>query len=539
MFSVSPLARLSCLLLAALVLAGCAPRETAVEQGNREQILHRGIGHDLADLDPHLATLASDYNVLSALLEGLVAEDPVDLHPVPGVAERWDVSPDGLTYTFTLRAEAKWSNGDPVTAQDFIASWRRMLTPSLGATNASLLYVIQGAEAFNKGTAGFDQVGLVAPDAHTLRVTLEHPTPYFLSLLNHTAWFPIHAATLAKYGPVDRRGNDWARPGRFVGNGPFNLKSWRRGQEIVVEKSLTYWDHARVRLTAIHFHAIDSLDTEERAFRTGQLHLTEALPPGKIDAYRRDAPQWLRIDPLLGTEFYRLNVTRPFLNDARVRRALALAVDRQALVTNVLRGGQAPATAFTPPGIAGYTPAASLPTDVDQARRLLTEAGYPDGKGLPTFELLYNSSETHRLVAEAVQEMWRRELGVNVRLVNQELKGTLEARRSGNYQILRSVWTADYADPSSFLDIWRSDDGNNYTGWASADYDALLFAAARASDPARRHALFEKAETLLIDAAPFVPLYHYTHVFLIQPSVKGWYPTVLDHHPYKAVWLEK
>ena len=234
-FSVSPLVRLSCLLLAALVLAGCAPRETAVEQGNREQILHRGIGHDLADLDPHLATLASDYNVLSALLEGLVAEDPVDLHPVPGVAERWDVSPDGLTYTFTLRAEAKWSNGDPVTAQDFIASWRRMLTPSLGATNASLLYVIQGAEAFNKGTAGFDQVGLVAPDAHTLRVTLEHPTPYFLSLLNHTAWFPVHAATLAKYGPVDRRGNDWARPGRFVGNGPFNLKSWRSGQEIVVK----------------------------------------------------------------------------------------------------------------------------------------------------------------------------------------------------------------------------------------------------------------------------------------------------------------
>jgi oligopeptide transport system substrate-binding protein len=527
------------LLFAAVLLAGCGPRETAVEHGNREQILHRGIGHDLADLDPHLATLASDYNVLSALLEGLVSEDPVDLHPVPGVAERWELSPDRLTYTFTLRPDARWSNGDPVTAQDFIASWRRMLTPSLGASNATLLYVIQGAEAFNKGAAGFDQVGLVAPNAHTLRVTLEHPTPYFLSLLNHTAWFPIHEPTIAKYGPVDRRGNPWARPGRFVGNGPFNLKSWRHGQEIVVEKSLTYWDHARVRLTAIHFHAIDSLDTEERAFRTGQLHLTEALPPGKIDTYRHNSPHLLRIDPLLGTEFFRFNVTRPFLNDPRIRRALALAVDRPALVDKILRGGQTPATAFTPPGIAGYTPTAAIPTDFDQARRLLADAGYPGGKGLPTFELLYNSSETHRVVAEAVQEMWRRELGVEVRLVNQELKGVLDARRTGDFQILRSVWTADYADPSSFLDIWRSDSGNNYTGWASPDYDELLFTAARTSDPAARNALFQKAEALLLASAPFIPLYHYTHVFLIQPSVKGWYPTVLDHHPYKAVWLEK
>jgi len=521
-----------------LFLSACSPRETAVERGNREQILHRGIGHDLASLDPQLATQASDYNVLSALLEGLVAEDPVDLHPVPGVAERWEISTDRLTYTFFLRSNARWSNGDPVTAQDFISSWHRILTPSLGADDASLLYVIQGAEAFNKGLVAFDQVGLVASDAHTLRVTLEHPTSYFLSLLNHAAWFPVHLRTIEKFGSSADRNNPWARPGRFVGNGPFNLTAWHAGQDIVVEKSSTYWDSANVRLHGIVFYAIDSLDVEERAFRAQQLHVTDALPPGKVDAYRSDNPQILRIDPLLGTYFYRLNTTRPFLSEVRIRRALALAIDRDAIVEKILRGGQLPAHAFIPPNTAGYTPTAALPTDFEAARRLLAEAGYPGGKGLPTFELLFNNSESHRLIAEAIQEMWRRELGIEVRLVNQDRKSTLEARRAGTYQIMRDVWIADFVDPASFLDIFRSDSGNNYTGWKNPDYDALLFTAARENDPAARIQLFQKAEAILLNAAPIIPIYYYTHVFLIQPSVKGWHPTLLDHHPYKHVWLE-
>ncbi len=519
-------------------LGGCIDRETPVERGNREQILHRGIGHDLAGLDPQLATMASDYSVLSALFEGLVAEDPVDLHPVPGVAERWDVSPDGLTYTFTLRSTARWSDGTPVTAQDFVDSWRRALSPELGSDYAHLLFVIQGAEAFNKHLAGFDQVGLAATDPRTLRVTLEHPTPYFLSLLNHQVWFPVQRAAVEKQGSFTDRTNPWARPGHFVGNGPFNLKTWRTGQEIVVTKSSTYWDSANVRLVAIHFHTIDSLDAEERAFRAQQLHITDALPPGKADVYRRDAPELLRIDPLLGTYFYRLNTQRPVLNDMRVRRALAMAVDRDAIVDKILRGGQRPAHSFVPPGTAGYTPAATVPTDFAAARKLLAEAGYPGGKGLPEFELLFNSSESHRLIAEAIQEMWRRELGVEVRLSNQEEKSVLETRRAGNYQILRSSWIADFVDPASFLEIWAGDSGNNYTSWKSADYDALLFSAARETDRTKRYALLQKAEGILLDGAPIVPIYHYTHVFLIQPSVHGWNPTLLDHHPYKHVWLE-
>lgn len=525
--------------LFAAVLSGCAKRETAVMRGDRAQVLHRGLGPEPADLDPQLATSANDYHVISALFEGLVAEDPVDLHPVPGVAERWEVSPDGLSHTFHLRANARWSNGETVTARDFLASYRRILTPSLGADNASLLYVLQGAEAFHKGqVADFAQVGVAAPDDRTLILTLEHPTPYFLSLLQHWAWFPVPLSTIEKNGGTTQRGNPWTRPGTFVGNGAFTLKEWRTSQKIVVSKSPTYWDAAAVRLQEIHLYPIESRDAEERAFRSGQLHVTEALPPAKVDTYRREQPALLRIDPYLGTEFYRLNVTRPFLNEKKVRRALALAVDRAAIVDKILRGGQVAAHAFTPPGTAGYTAAATIPTDVTEARRLLAEAGYPGGRGAPTLELLFNTSETHRLVAEAVQQMWRAELGLDVRLVNQEFKTLIDARRLGAFQVLRSVWIGDYIDPATFLHIWRSDSGNNYTGWSNTTYDQLTFQAARTAEATARHQLLQKAEAILLEEAPLVPLYHYTHVFLLQPSVKGWHSNLLDHHPYKHVWLE-
>jgi len=530
---------LPCLCALAAVFSGCTRRETAVQRGDRDQVLYRGLGYEISGLDPHLATGLSEYSVISALFEGLVAEDPVDLHPVPGVAESWEVSPDGLVYTFHLRAGAKWSNGEPVTAQDFVDSWRRALSPALAAPNASMLYVVRGAEDFNQGRlADFSRVGATAPDARTLRVTLTQPTPQFPAMLNQTVWFPVNLRSLAASGPPDARGNPWAQPGRLVGNGPFVLKSWRPGQEIVVEKSPAYWDAARVRLQAIRFFPFDSVDAAERAFRAGQLHLTETLPIGKIDAYRRESPQLLRTDPVLDTYFFRLNVRRAPLNDERVRRALSLAIDRQLIVGKILRGGQQPATAFTPPGLPGYTPPAAVTTDFAEARRLLAAAGFPGGQGLPPIDLLYNTSENHRAVCEAVQEMWRRELGLEVRLVNEELKAVLADRQAGHYQILLYDWQADYLDAASFLDVWRGDSGNNNTGWSSADYDRLLAAAARTADPAARAALFQQAERLLLADAPIIPLYFNTHVFLLQPAVKNWHPTLLDHHPYKYVYLE-
>jgi oligopeptide transport system substrate-binding protein len=525
--------------VAIAILPGCSKPETAVQRGDREQVLHRGAGYDVADLDPQTAVNIAEMDIASALFEGLVTEDPVDLHPVPGVAASWDVSADRLTYTFRLRAESKWSDGTPVTSADFVASWRRMLTPTFAAENAGLLYVLQGAEAFHKGaTTDFAQVGVVAPDAHTLRLTLEHPVPYFLSLLVHPAWLPVPLAVIEKTGGAYDRGNRWTRPGHLVGNGAFILKTWRPNQEIRVEKSATYWDAATVRLHAIVFHPIDSKDAEERAFRAGQLHVTYVLPFGKAETYRRDAPQFLRSDPYLDTYFLRLNTARPPFNDERIRHALALAIDRTAMVEKVLRGGQRAATAITPPGLPDYTPPAGPDHDVAAARRLLAEAGFPNGQGAPPIELLFNTSENFRVLAEALQEMWRRELGLDVRLVNQEFKVVLSERRAGRYQMLLSDWVGDYLDASTFLEPWRSDSGNNHTGWGNVDYDTLLFAAARNPDPASRAGQLQKAEILLLNAAPIIPLYYNNHTFLLRPSVKGWHPTLLDHHPYKHVWLE-
>ncbi|MCF3652193.1 peptide ABC transporter substrate-binding protein [Synoicihabitans lomoniglobus] len=522
----------------ALLLTGCKPRETNVETGNRTHTLHRGMGPALADLDPHLATGTTDYNVLSALFEGLVAEDPVDLHPVPGVAESWTVSADGITYTFHLRTDAVWSNGDPLTAQNFVNSWQRVLTPSLTADYANLLYVLAGARAYHQGeTTDFSTVGVAAPDRHTLRVTLAYPAPYFLSLLQHWMWYPVHLPSIAAVGSPTTRGTPWARPGTMVCNGPFELESWQNHERIVVRKNPFYWDADTVRLDAIHFHPFEGVDTEERAFRSGQIHLTDALPIAKIVSYREDKPELLRIDPYLGTYFFRFNTSRPFLDNQFVRRALSLAVDRTAIVEKVLRGGQIPSAAFTPTGTAGYQPPEGLRTDFDQARNLLMSAGYPMGRGAPSVEILFNTSENHKLVGEAIQEMWRRELGLEVTLRNMENKTVLSSRRAGDFDVLRSVWIADYADPTSFLDVWRGDSGNNYTGWADADYDALLSQAARAPNQAARFDLLQRAESLLLERAPIIPIYTFTHIFVKRPEVRGWHPTLLDHHPYKHVWL--
>lgn len=528
---------LSAILLGMLPSA-CVQRETAVQRGNREQVLHRSLGYDVTDLDPHVVTGIAEGEVLRALFEGLVNQDPVDLHPIPGVAERWEVSPDGLVYTFHLRADARWSNGTPVTAQDFVASFRRVLTPELAADYAHMLYVLQGAEAYHKGTnRDFSLVGVSATSPRVLRLQLEHPAPYFLALLVNPVWRPVPLATIEQHGRWDQRGNPWTRPERMVSNGPFVLKKWTPNQVIIVEKSPTYWDAARVRLNGVHFYPIDSRDAEERAFRAGQLHLTDAVPFAKIAAYKRDAPHLLRVDPYLGTEFLRLNTRRAPFNDARIRRAFSLAIDRETLV-KALGGEVKPAQAFTPPGTAGYTSVAQIRGDAAAARQLLKDAGYEGGRGLPVIEFLYPNSENVRVMAEALQEMWRRNLGVEVRLLNQELKVTFAARRTGDYQLMRSNWIGDYLDAGTFLEIFRGDSGNNHTGWAEPAYDAILFAAARTADPAARIELLQKAEAMLLEAAPIIPVYHYMHVFLKQPSVRGWHPTLLDHHPYQHVWLE-
>ena len=525
--------------LAVAINPGCKKRETDVERGIREQVLHRGLSADLASFDPHLISGLPEINVASALFEGLVGEHPETGAPVPAVAERWETSADGLNWTFHLRANARWSNGEPVTAHDFVASIRRVLTKSLTADNAAMLFVLANAEAWYQGGVNdFARVGAQAPDDRTLRLTLAHPAPYLPSLLTHPIWYPVHLPTLEKNGGSTIRDTRWTEPATMVGNGPFVLKIAQRGQVIIADKSPTYWDAANVRLNSIHFHPAADVDGEERAFRAGQLHLTEALPVAKVDSYRKEKSPALRISPFLDTYFYRLNTTRPGLDNPLVRRALSLAIDRRVITEKITRGGQQPATAFTPPGTGDYTPPSVLRTDLVEARRLLAEAGYPEGRGLPPMEITINTSGNHRVIAEAVQQMWR-QLGVPVAVNNMEMASLFAKRRALDYSVMRAEWVADYADPKSFLDVFRGGSNNNHTGWNNLTYDAALHAADRTTDPAARHDLMKQAETVLLEELPIIPIYHFTTVRLVHPAVRGWHPLPLDRHPYKHVWLEE
>jgi len=480
---------------------------------------------------------------LTALLEGLIRPNPETLAPEPAVAESWDIDADGTVYTFQLREDARWSNGDPVTAGDFVFSYRRMLSPRLGAQYASLLYPLKNAAAYNRGEIhDFSQVGVTALDDRTLKITLEEPIPYFLSLLTHYTWFPVHPETIRKFGPIDQRASRWTRPENYVGNGPFTLEEWNVHELIDVERNPQYWDASNVWLRGIRFLPIDNLNTEERAFRAGQVHVTNSVPLQKVATYQQQNPDVLFTAPYLGVYYYAVNTKRPPLDDPRIRRALGLAIDREAITENILRAGQIPAHHFTPPDTAGYTAKARLPEGYDAntaaARRLLAEAGFPNGQGIPEIELLYNTSESHKTIAESIQRMWKEQLGIDAALVNQDWKVYLQSRRRGEFDVVRAAWIGDYVDPSTFLDLLASWSGNNITGWASNEYDRLLAAAAAESDPAKRFALFQQAEAILIEELPVIPIYFYVSAYLLDPSVKGWYPNILDQHPYTAIRLQ-
>ncbi len=526
--------------LAAISLsAGCGKHETNVERGNREGELHISIGSEPTDVDPHIVSELSAAKVIQALFDPLVTFEPVTLAPKPALAERWEVSPDGLTYTFHLRADAKWSNGEPVTAQDCVDSYHRILMPSLAANYASFLYLLRGAEAFNQGkTMDSSTVAAAAPDARTLVLTLTHPAPYFLQVLLNSCWRPINVRSIAKYGDPYQRGTSWTRADRLVTSGPFVLKEWNAHQHILLEKSSTYYDRAQVRLNAVRFYPTDSIDAEERMFRAGQLHMTWALPLSKVRPLEQEHSPALREDLQLQTYFFRFNVRRAPFEDARIRRALSLALDRQTIADKVLPGGRKPAMTFVPP-LKDYTPPVRTAYDVAAARQLLADAGHANGQGLPPIEILYNNSEILRMVSEAVQQMWHRDLGLDVKLVNQEYKVVLASRRSGDYQALLGDWTADYLDATTYLDMWRSDNGNNLTGWSDPAYDALADRADHTADSAARAAILAQEEAFVLDAAPIAPIYFNTHVYLLHPSVKGWQPTPMDHSDYRYVWLEK
>lgn len=527
------------MLLVGLV-AGCSSdRKTPVELGIEQQIMHIGNGTEPSDIDPHGNSGQPDSQIKRALFEGLVSRAADTLDIIPGVAESWEISDDGLTYTFTLRKNARWSNGEPVTAHDFVWTWKRGMSPDLGNPYAYMFFVFKNAEAYHTGEIeDFSEVGISALDDHTLQFELTGPTPYILQLLSFKTMYPVHRATLEKFNAVNQLATAWTRPENFVGNGPFVIKDWVVNQVLSVRKNDQYWDSDNIKLNEIHFHAVQSITAEERMFRAGQLHMTMFLPPEKVEAYRGENNPAFNSFPLYSTYYYALNTKRPPLDDVRVRKALAYAVDRTLLTERVMKGGEIPAYAFTPPDEKGYIPAAKMPEDVALARQLLAEAGYPEGKGFPRLTILYNTLEHHQTIAVVLQQMWKERLGIDVNLQNEDWKVWLASINLGNFDISRSGWGGDYVDPNTFLDVHLTGGGNNKSNWSNARYDELIRLAAQTNDQQERFAYFQQAEAILVEEAPIIPLYTYVRNRLVHPSVKNWHDNMLDDYFYRNVYLE-
>ena len=622
-------------LLFLIIFVGCSKAIAPVDSALDQQILHFGNGSEPQGLDPHVVTGVPEHHLLIAMCEGLTISNPEGGENLAGVAETWDISGDGITYTFNLNKTAKWSNGDALIAEDFVWSWMRILTPSLASQYSDMLYYIEGAEkyyfskslplealglleyilnekklsdyhatantflnsnvldledltlksdidpklffellediealkssmippnfiknfiepkasmlqiidtwGFNNITPAFnfDEVGVKAIDRHTLIVTLRSPTPFFISLLSHYSTYPVHKNTVLKHGTIDDRRGLWTRPGNFVCNGPMNLKTWELNKQIIVEKNPLYWDADNVRLNEIRYYPVSDESTEDRMFRAGQLHVTNVVPLEKCPVYIADKNPDLRIEPYMGTYFYRVNTKHPVLKDKRVRLALAYALNRKQIVEKVSKCGQAAAYSFTPPGIAGYNPDTSIPFDPELAKSLLAEAGYEDVSTFPVLEILYNTQEGHRKIALAVQQMWEQNLGIKVQLVNQDWKVYLAREMTGDFQISRAGWIGDYEDPNTFLDTLRPNRGNNKTGWENEEYDSLIDTANSTYDQALRYEYLNKAEKLLISEMPIIPIYTYVKAYQISSDVKGWSPNIIDTHHPKYIYLER
>ncbi|MBV8641030.1 MAG: peptide ABC transporter substrate-binding protein [Verrucomicrobia bacterium] len=511
-----------------------------LQEANKNKILLLTVGSEPRTLDPQAAQGVTEHHIIMAMIEGLVAPSIDDQSKVvPGMADRWEHNDDYSVWTFHIGENRKWSNGDPVTAQDFVFSYKRMLTASFGAQYSENLFILKGAEDYYRGKiTDFEQVGVKALDDYTLRIELVGPTPYLLSLVQHDSWLPVNPKAILSFGKIDTRDSKWTSAANFVGNGPFKMKSWRPNDVIEVVRNPLYWDAENVKLNGINFYSIENLNTMERAFQAGQLHKTDQVPLDKVPYYRRTHPELIRIDPYEGTYFYRINVARKPLNDPKVRLALNLAVDREAIVKNILREDQKPATGYTPPGMGDYKPLNKIVYDPARARQLLAEAGYPNGKGFPKFTIHFNTLESHRAIAEAIQQMWKEELNIDVGLENQEWKVYLDTQNNKNYDLSRSAWIGDFMDPVTFLSMWTTGNGNNNTNWGNPKFDALIEQATRTGDPNARLEILHQAEDLFLSEAPVVLVYWYTNAYLLQPSVQNWNPLVLGNHNYKYIDLK-
>ncbi len=532
-------------LLLAASLVACAPDSSApgaAADGSRAaatpagNILRRGNGAEPQTLDPHRAQGVPASNILRDLFEGLVSEAP-DGSLVPGVAESWSISEDGLTYRFKLRADARWSNGDPVTAQDFVFSLRRSIDPATLSVYSSVLYPILNAAAIAGGELPPEQLGVVALDAQTLEIRLHGPTPYLLGLLTHSTTYPVHQPSLVAAG------ERFARPGTLVSNGAYGLSDWVVQSHISLQRNPNYWDDADTRIEEVWYYPIENQDAELKRYRADELDITEVVPYKQLGWVRENLGDELKISPYLGSYYYGFNLTRPpFKDQPKLRRALAMAIDRDIITQKVTGAGEIPAYGWVPP-VQGYSPqqaswASWTQAERDaQARRLLAEAGYGPENPLKV-ELLYNTQQNHKRIAVAVSAMWKQTLGVQTSLANQEWKVFLDTRNRRETQVFRDGWIGDYDDAFSFSELLHSANQMNNPGYASERYDGLLDQAAAEPDIEKRRALLEEAERVMLDDLPIIPIYVYVSKHLVKPWVEGYTPNIMDRHYSKDLSIQ-
>ena len=522
------MSRFRSLLIATLLLG------TAALPAAAESIYNRGNSADPESLDPHKTSTVYEAHILRDVFEGLVMQDPTsDL--IPGVAESWTVSPDGKTYTFKLRPDAVWSNGDPVTAEDFVYSFRRLEDPATGAEYASMLYVIKNGEEVNTGKAKPEELGVRAVDAKTFEVTLKSPTPYFLEMLTHQAAYPVNKASIEKFG------GEWIKPGNLVSNGAFTLTEFIPNDHIKLVKNPKFHAAGEVKLDVVNYIPTEDRSTAIKRYEAGELDSNDDLPTEQLADLKKKFGDQVKLGPYLGTYYYAIKTDKAPWNNPKLRRAISLIIDRDFLAEKVWQNSMLPAYSMVPPGIDGYTPAeadyakTSQFDREDEAKKILTDLGYGPGKPLK-LEIRYNTSENHKNTAVAIQEQLK-PFGIEVSLINTDTKthyGHLEQK--GNYDYARAAWIADYKDPETFLGISRKASGNNYSIFDNAGFETFMDeAAAAGADPAARMKKLAEAEKVLVDELGNMPLLYYSYHEIVSPKLKGWEPNVMAVHPSRFI----
>lgn len=501
-----------------------------------EQVVHRGNGEEPEALDPHRALGIPASHILRDLFEGLTTESPTG-DVIPGAALRWNISRDARTYTFYLRRDLVWSNGDPLNAEDFVYSLRRAASPETASSAANMLLPIQNAREVLAGELPVEELGVSMLDEFTLQITLTGPTPYFLGLLSQPVAYPVNRRNVEAFGA------EFSKPGNLVSNGAYVLTRWVPRVEIVLERNPAFREAELTLVQRVHYYPIEDQSTELKAFRSGEIDWTYEVPSNQFKWLEKNYPGELVVSPWMGSYFFGFNLTQsPFMDNPALRMALVLAIDRRILTDKVTQFGEQPSFSLVPPGIDGYVPFVPEYADWSQeernheARRLYEQAGYSGERPLRV-EIRYNTSENHKKIALAVASMWKQQLGVITSLVNEEFRVFLQNREQRVLtQVFRAGWVSDYNDPYSFLELFRSGHGRNDYGYVNSTFDALLDQVGTERVRARRERLMFEAERVLISDAVIIPIYTYVTKRLVSPQLTGWQNNVMDHHQTRYMY---